>query len=667
MDFYEVLEQVQDLLRQRGRVAYRVLKLQFKLDDEALEALKDELIYSQQLAVDAEGKVLVWAGDASAASPLATASAQDRAPLAYTPSHLTDKILAARPALEGERKQVTVLFADLKDSTELIRGLDPEAAQQLLDPAIHLMMDAVHRFEGTVNQVLGDGIMALFGAPIAHEDHALRACYAALAMQAAMQPTTEAVRRMRGLELRMRVGLNSGEVVVRAIGNDLHMDYSAVGETTVLAARMEQMATPGSIRLTPSTLGLVEGLVRVNALGPVPVKGLPDPVDVFELVGASALRRRFQAAAARGLTRFVGRQPELEALHRALAQAAGGHGQVVALVGEAGVGKSRLVYEFVHAHPTQGWRVLESVSVSYGKATPYFPMIDLLKRYCHLEEQDDPRTVRAKVTGQVLTLDETLQDTLPALLSLLEVLPDDSPFRTLDPPQRRQRTLQALKRILLRESRVQPLLLVFEDLHWIDAETQALLDSLVESLPTARLLLLVNYRPEYQHGWGSKTSYTQLRLDPLPPASADALLQALLGDDVGAQHAAPLQPLKQLLITRTAGNPFFLEESVRTLVETGYWGANRGHTAWRRRCRPFMCRPRCRPCWRHASTGCRQRRSGSSRPRPSLVPKYPCRCSRPLLKCPRRRCTVAWRTSRRRSSCMRPACSPSRNTPLNMP
>jgi tetratricopeptide (TPR) repeat protein len=425
------------------------------------------------------------------------------------------------------------------------------------------MMDAVHRFEGTVNQVLGDGIMALFGAPIAHEDHALRACYAALAMQAAMQPTTEEVRHTRGLELRMRVGLNSGEVVVRAIGNDLHMDYSAVGETTVLAARMEQTATPGSIRLPPSTLGLVEGLVRVNALGPVPVKGLEEPVEVFELVGASPLRRRIQAAAARGLTRFVGRQHELEALHQALAQAAVGHGQVVALMGEAGVGKSRLAYEFVRAPQTQGWRVLESASVSYGKATPYFPVIDLLKRYCHLEEQDDPRTVRAKVTGQVLTLDESLQDTIPALLSLLEVLPDDSPFRILDPPQRRQRTLQALKCVLLRESQVQPLLLVFEDLHWIDAETQALLDSLVESLPTAPLLLLVNYRPEYQHGWGSKTSYTHLRLDPLPPASADELLQALLGDD------SSLAPLTQLLIARTEGNPFFLEESVRTLVETG--------------------------------------------------------------------------------------------------
>src|ERR671934_512685 len=280
--------------------------------------------------------------------------------------------------------------------------------------------------------------------------------------------------------------------------------------------------------------------------------------------------RRLQAAAARGLTRFVGRQHELDALHQALTQAAAGHGQVVALVGEAGVGKSRLAYEFVHAHPTQGWLVLESASVSYGKATPYFPVLDLLKRYCHLEEQDDPRTVRAKVTGQVLTLDEALQDTIPALLSLLEVLPDDSPFRSLDPPQRRQRTLQALKRVLLRESQVQPLLLVFEDLHWIDAETQALLDSLVESLPTARLLLLVNYRPEYQHGWSSKTFYTQLRLDPLPPVSAHELLHALLGDDPS------LEPLKQLLIARTEGNPFFLEESVRTLAETGVLVGERG-------------------------------------------------------------------------------------------
>jgi predicted ATPase/class 3 adenylate cyclase len=566
MHFEEILDQAIAMLQRRGRVTYRALKRQFNLDDAFLEDLTVELIKGQRLARDEEGEVLVWTG--AAAPPTAPASTPPPAtapgPLAYTPPYLVEKILTTRSAIEGERKQVTVLFADLKGSTELIRDLDPEAAQHLLDPALQHMMDAVHRFEGTVNQVLGDGIMALFGAPLAHEDHALRACYAALAMQAELRRYAELVRRTQGLEVQLRVGLNSGDVVVRTIGNDLHMDYSAVGQTTHLAARMEQLATPGTIRLPAATLRLVEGLARVTALGPMPVKGLTEPVEVFELLGATPVRRRLQAAVARGLTRFVGRDQELIALTQALALAAQGQGQLVALLGEAGVGKSRLVYEFVHNHAGQGWRVLESASVSYGKATPYFPVIDLLKRYAHIDDADDTRTIRAKVTGQVLTLDETLQDALPALLSLLDVLPDDSPFRQLDPPQRRQRTLSALKRVLLRECQVQPLLLVFEDLHWIDTETQALLDSLVESLPTALLLLLVNYRPEYQHGWGSKTYYTQLRLDPLPPASASAVLQALLGDDLS------LTPLTPLLIARTAGNPFFLEESVRTLVEAGW-------------------------------------------------------------------------------------------------
>ena len=572
MEFDELLTQVIALLQRQGRVSYGALKRRFKLDDDYLEDLKVELIEAQGLAADEQGRILIWLGS-PAAAPLPTApSVRDtaEAPLAYTPPYLTEKILASRATLEGERKQVTVLFADTKGSMELIQGLDPEDARRLLDPAIHQMMDAVHRYEGTVNQVLGDGIMALFGAPLAHEDHALRACYAALAMQAAMRDYTEEMRRTHGLEVRIRVGLNSGEVVVRAIGNDLHMDYSAVGQTTHVAARMEQLAAPGSIRLTAATLRLVEGSVQVNALGPVPVKGLTDAVEVFELVGASALRRRLQAAVARGLTRFVGRETELAALQQALERAVAGHGQVVAVVGEAGVGKSRLAYECVHSHRTQGWRVLESASVSYGKATPYFPVIDLLKRYAHVEEQDDPRTIRAKVTGQIITLDEALQDAIPSLLSLLEALPADSPFLTLDPPQRRQRTLTALKRVLLRESQVQPLLLVCEDLHWIDAETQALLDSLIDSLPTAQILLLVNYRPEYQHSWGSKTYYTQLRLDPLPPASAGAFLQTLLGDDPS------LEALKRLLIAWTEGNPFFLEESVRTLVETGVLTGERG-------------------------------------------------------------------------------------------
>src|SRR5882724_11164687 len=318
-------------------------------------------------------------------------------PQSYTARHLVEKILMSRAALEGERKQVTVLFADLKGSMELLADRDPEEARKILDPVLEHMMEAVHRYEGTVNQVMGDGIMALFGAPLAHEDHAVRACYAALAMQAAMRHAAEEMRRSQGVEPQIRVGLNSGEVVVRAIGNDLHMDYSAVGQTTHLAARMEQLAPPGSIRLTAATLRLVEGLVRVNPLGPVPVKGLAKPIEVFELIGASAIRRRLQAATGRGLTRFVGREAEISALGQALARAGAGYGQVVALVGEPGVGKSRLVYEFVHSHRTQGWRVLESTSVSYGKATPYFPVISLLKRYAHVEERDDTRTIRAKV------------------------------------------------------------------------------------------------------------------------------------------------------------------------------------------------------------------------------------------------------------------------------
>src|SRR5713101_1257566 len=310
MTFEEILDQAMAMLQRRGRLTYGALKRQFQLDDAYLDDVKTELIEGQRVAVDEDGRVLVWTGaEVSAPPPTAPpVSRQDRLPLAYTPPYLAEKILTSRSALEGERKQVTVLFADLKGSTELIRDLDPEAAQRLLDPALQRMMDAVHRYEGTVNQVLGDGIMALFGAPVAHEDHAARACYAALAMQAALRRYAEEVRRSHGLEMQARVGLNSGEVVVRAIGNDLHMDYSAVGQTTHLAARMEQLATPGSIRLTAATLRLVEGFVRVTTLGPIPVKGLAEPVEVFELAGASALRGRFQVRVVGGLTRFVGRQ-----------------------------------------------------------------------------------------------------------------------------------------------------------------------------------------------------------------------------------------------------------------------------------------------------------------------------------------------------------------------
>jgi len=470
--------------------------------------------------------------------------------------------------LEGERKQVTVLFADLKGSMELLADRDPEEARKLLDPVLQRMMEAVHHYEGTVNQVMGDGIMALFGAPVAHEDHAVRACYAALRMQASVKRHAADLRRLEGIPLRIRVGLNSGEVVVRSIGNDLHMDYTAVGQTTHLAARMEQLAAPESIVIAPATLALVEGFVQVTPLGPVPVKGLADPVEIYEVTGPGPAQTRLQASVRRGLTPFVGRDAELELLRRAQQRAGKGHGQVVAIVGEAGSGKSRVVYEFTHSPSMQGWRLLESAAVSYEQKTSYLPMINLLKDYFEIRDRDDPGTIRENVRAKLLALDRGLEAALPALLTLLDMPADDRTWSTLDPGPRRQRTFDAVKRVLLRETREHPVVLTVEDLHWTDGETQALLDSLVESLGSARLLLLVTYRPEYQHGWGGKAAYSQTRVGTLPAERAKEFLEALLGDDDG------LAPLKQLLVKR--GNPFFLEEIVRTLVETKMLAGERG-------------------------------------------------------------------------------------------
>ncbi len=475
---------------------------------------------------------------------------------------------APSEGLACERKRVTVLFADLKGSMELLADRDPEEARRLLDPVLERMMDAVHRYGGTVNQVMGDGIMALFGAPLAHEDHAVRACYAALRMRESIAEYSEAVRRSHGVPVQMRLGLNSGEVVVRAIGSDLRMDYTAVGQTTHLAARMEQMATPGAILLARSTFRLAEGFVQVEARGPVTVRGLSSPVEVYALVGARRCRTRLHAAADRGLTRFVGRRVEIEELRRAFALAHDGHGQLVAIMGEAGVGKSRFVYEVIRAHEPQGWLVLEASAVSYGRATNYLPVIDLLRTYFKVDDRETHHEIREKVTRRLRTLDRALEPILPALLTLLDVPVEERDWQALDPAARRQRTLEAIRRLLLRQSQERPLLVLFEDLHWIDAETQAVLDDLVEGLATAQVLLLVNYRPEYRHGWEGKAHYRRVRLDALPPENTSELLSALLGDD------PTLKPLKRLLVKR--GNPFFIEESIRTLVETGALALGQG-------------------------------------------------------------------------------------------
>jgi len=514
------------------------------------------------------------------------------------PRHLADKILASRRFIEGERKQVTVLFADIRGSTSLIEKLDPEEVRGHFDPVLHIMMDAVHRYEGTVNQVLGDGIMALFGAPLAHEDHAVRACYAALAMQEGMRRYTEKLASTQGA-LKIGVGINSGEVVVRSITNDLNIDYSALGQTTHLAARMEDLAPAGSIWLTAETLREVEGFVEVKPLGALQVKGFSDGINVFELTGATAAKNRLQAAAARGLSTFVGRQTELETFQKFTERTSIQGGGILALVGAAGMGKSRLVNEFVLHHLPADWRVLEAFSVSYGEASPFLPVVELLKNYFSISAQDDASSAQSKVLDQIVRLDETLSDTIPPILTLLDAIPDATKqssagassvieerpevvealakFKNMEPQEKRKQTFQALQRVFRRESFKQPLLMIFEDLHWIDGETQTFLDTLVEDLPQTRILLLVDYRPGYSHQWASKDYYSQLRVDPLPSSGANQLLDSLLGNH------EELESLKELLIKRTEGNPFFLEEIVRSLTETrillGPRGAHRLGTA----------------------------------------------------------------------------------------
>ena len=572
MRFYEIVDQVIALLRSRGRLSYRALTVEFDLNDDSLAALKEELIDIQELAIDKDGKMLVWKGGEATLPAPSSPPAQPHSPASYTPPHLAERIRAEQAALEargvtdGERKTITALFADLAGFTALARDLDPEDTRRIIDPALHLMMDAVHRYEGYVAQALGDGIFALFGAPIAHEDHPQRALYAALRMQDEMRRYADKVRVEKGVPLQMRVGVNTGEVVVRSIRkDDLHTDYVPVGHSTNLASRMEGLANPGSIVVSEQTYRLTEGYFEVKALGAVQVKGLEEPVNVYEVVGVGPLRTRLQVAARRGLVRFVGRQNELAHLQKALEHTTAGHGQIVGVMGEPGVGKSRLFYEF-KLLSQKDCLVLETFSVSHGKAYGYLPLIELLKNYFQIQLQDDERTRRQKVIGKVLELDRSLEDTLPYLLFLLGIADPASSLPQMDPQIRRRRTLEAIKRLLVRESLNQPLIIIFEDLHWLDSETRAFLALLSESIATARILLLVNYRPEYRHEWGNKTYYTQLRLDPLGKEDAQELLAALLGEKVGATHASPL---RQFILEKTEGNPFFMEEIVQALREQG--------------------------------------------------------------------------------------------------
>jgi class 3 adenylate cyclase len=467
---------------------------------------------------------------------------------------------AAPAALEGERKTVTALFADIKGSTELMRDLDPEEARAVIDPVLQLMIDAVHRYDGYVVQSAGDGIFALFGAPVAHEDHPQRAVHAAIAMRDALrlrnvdQPNRPAIDA--------RIGVNTGEVVLRLVHTGGHTEYAPVGHAANLAARMQIIARAGGITLTEECRRLVEGYFSLRELGPTEIKGISQPVNVYEVIGPGPLRDHFELAARRGLTRFVGRERELAELRRAFDLAMAARGQVVAVVADAGTGKSRLFHEFKATLPS-GCKVLEAYSVSHGKASAWLPVLELLHGYFKIAGKDDPGIRREKVAGRITILDHTLEEALPYLFSLLGIVEGDDPLAQMDGQIKKRRTLEAIKRILLRESLNQPLIVIFEDLHWIDEATQEFLNLLADSIGTAKILLLVNYRPQYSHQWGSKTYYTQLRLDPLGKESADEMLSALLGDgdDVTA--------LKRIIIEKTEGNPFFMEETVQVLFDEG--------------------------------------------------------------------------------------------------
>ena len=441
---------------------------------------------------------------------------------------------------EGERKLVTALFVDIINSTGLGQDLDPEEARAIIDPALGLMIDAVRRYDGHVVQSTGDGIFALFGAPVAHEDHPQRSLYAALRLQDEIRRMSDRLRTEGRTPIEIRAGVNTGEVVVRSIKTgDRQTEYTPIGHTVNLASRMQSVANAGAIVISDSTRNLVEGYFALRSLGPTRVKGISDSVRVYEVAGLGPLRTRLERSAGRGLSKFVGRAQEKQAFRNAARLARSGSGQLIAVAAEPGVGKSRLFFEF-KAEAGGNWTVLEASSVSHGKGSSYLPVIELLHGYFGIVKGDEPASRREKVAKRLADLDSSLEATLPYLYALLEIEDDKLRLAAMDPQLRRSRTFEAVVRVLLTEAAREPLMLIVEDLHWLDDESQALLDLLVEQMADARLLLLVNFRPEYQLRWGDKSYAQSLRLDALGHDNADEMLSAMLGEvrqPVAAQAA----------------------------------------------------------------------------------------------------------------------------------
>jgi class 3 adenylate cyclase/tetratricopeptide (TPR) repeat protein len=506
--------------------------------------------------------------DKSLADPAAPVRSPD--PRSYTPHHLAEKILTSRSALEGERKQVTVLFADLKGSMDLSESIDPEEWHRIMERFFTILTDGVHRFEGTVNQYTGDGIMALFGAPIAHEDHAQRACYAALHLREELRPYADELRISRGLSFSVRMGLNSGEVVVGKIGDDLRMDYTAQGHTVGLAARMEQLAEARSIYLTEHTAKLVGGYFALRDLGASRIKGVSEPLHVFELEGVGALRTRLDVSRARGFSRFVGRQEEMGTLEAALTRMLAGQGQIVGVLAAAGTGKSRLCTEFAGHCRARGIRVAEAHCPTIGKSVPFLPLLELLRDLFGIAENDGAHEARRKIAGELMLSGQDVHGVVPLVFDFLGVRDPDQAVPSMDPDARKAKLLAFVRHLVQARSAREPLLIFVDDAHWIDSGSDEFLSHVVEAAGGTRTLVLVNFRPEYHAEWTAKSYYRQVPLGPLGAEATRELVEDLIG-----RHPS-VASLPDLIYQRTGGIPFFTEEVARSLVERGVLAGGRG-------------------------------------------------------------------------------------------
>jgi len=567
MDFYAILDQVVALLRERQRVTYRALKVQFHLDEEALEALKEELIEAQQLARDEHGRLLIWTGNADLSSSLPPSPSQHALQPA-TPEVAPTQVEASSAASppEAERRQLTVLFCDLVDSTVLASQLDPEDLREVVRAYQEVCAKVVARFEGHIAQYLGDGLLVYFGYPLAHEDDAQRAVRAGLGMVEAIGQLNIHLAQVRGVQLAVRLGAHTGLVVVGNVGGGTRQEQLALGETPNLAARLQGIATPNTLVISAATLQLLGGFFTSQSLGTSLLKGLAQPIEIYQVLHESTARSRLDAAGSTGLTPLVGREQEVGLLRERWAQVKEGLGQVVLLSGEAGIGKSRLVQmlkEYVAAEP-QAWLIPCQCS-PYYRNTALYPLIDVLERVAlRFDREESPSQKLSKLEGFLVQYGLPLAEAVPLFAALLS-LPLTAEYAplTMSPEQQKQQTLHAFLTIFLRVAARQPLLFVMEDLHWVDPSTLELLSLLVDQGPTARILALLTFRPDFSPPWTGRAHLTQVTLPRLPRRQA-----AEMAGRVAHSKTLPAEVMEQV-VARTDGVPLFVEELTKMVLESG--------------------------------------------------------------------------------------------------